>query len=62
MKKRKMSVPKLHKGKGVIDYGAIERGSSMGKYDIFEAGRREASKLSKQYKKHSKGKGIKWTL
>lgn len=47
-----------------IDYGAIEKHGSMGKYDMFEAGRKEAKKMTTKMAKHQRrtqGQGkMKW--
>jgi len=59
MKARKMGVPKM--SGGVIDYKKVEKRSSMGKFDMFEAGRKEVKKMSAKYSK-KRGKKVKWTL
>lgn len=59
-KKRTMGVPKL--GSSKIDWGAMEKRSTMGKYDIFEAGRRSARSLSRKYRKSHGRKKFKWTM
>ena len=45
-----------------IDWKKVERGSSMGKFDIFQAGRRQASKMSKKYRKSHGRKPFRWKL
>ena len=45
-----------------IDYKAVEKRGSMGKYDMFEAGRKSASQMSKKYKKSHGRKSFKWSM
>lgn len=59
-KKRTMGVPAL--GKGHIDWKKMESRGSMGKYDMFEAGRKQARSLSAKYKKTHKRKSHTWTM
>ena len=49
-------------GKSRIDYKAVEKHGSMGKFDMFEAGRGEARKLSKKYSKSHGRKPFKWNI
>ena len=59
-KKRTLGVPKM--GKSKIDYKAIEKRSSMGKFDMFETGRKQAKSLSAKYKKTHGRKAFKWNF
>lgn len=45
-----------------IDYKAIEKRGSMGKFDMFEAGRKSASKMSAKYRKSHGRKSFKWRM
>ena len=49
-------------GEPKIDYKAIEKRGSMGKFDMFEAGRREARKMSKKYRKSHGRQQFKWRM
>ena len=60
MKKHKLGVPKM-KG-GIIDYKKVEKRGSMGKFDMFEAGRKQARKMSSKYRKSHGRKSFKWTM
>ena len=60
MKKRKLGVPKM--GKSKIDYKAVEKHGSMGKFDMFERGRGEVKRMSKKYKKGHGRKPFKWNI
>jgi len=45
-----------------IDYKAVGKRGSMGKFDMFEQGRQEAKKLSKKYKKSHGRSSFKWGM
>ncbi len=45
-----------------IDYKAVSKRGSMGKFDMFEAGRRSAHKLSKAYRKKHGRSGFKFQM
>ena len=48
-------------GKGTrIDYKAVAKRGSMGRFDMFEAGRKSASKMSAKYRKSHGRAPFKW--
>jgi len=55
-----MGIPKM--GKSKIDYKAVKKRGSMGKFDMFEAGRKQVRKMSKEYKKKHGRKSFKWSI
>lgn len=49
-------------GGPTIDWGAVEKRGSAGKFDIFEAGRKKARSMSKKYRKSHGRKQFKWRM